>query len=491
MIDNQIVSPDVRPLALPESTVPALLGDDGSQLTYSELRRRVAAEQKKLHFPHLPDKCLLALFGDRELGSVLVYLAALQCGHAVAWLNPRVSEGTFSGFLSRYHPEIVVVANGRQWSKTLADSKYNEVSTLAGGVSLAVTSEATREEIHPAINLLLSTSGVTGSSKMVRISTESAIANTNAIITSLDITPMSRSATSLPLHYTYGLSILNTHLAAGASILLTAKAPTGRAFWKSFDKLNCDSFATVPYGFEVLSRASIDPMRAVSLKKMMVSGGRLSDGIVRKFADPLLDRGGGFYMMYGQTEATARITVLNPHDYPGRAGSVGRPIGDGTIWIEDDNGHKLATGETGNVIYSGISVMHGYAHDRASLSHGDEMRQVLRTGDVGWVDADGFLYLSGRVARFIKPNGYRLDLNELEQRLGDLRPVAAVPEGSDRAVVFAEKADYRRVESAAAVLLRELALPSDAIRVVDVHRLPRTLRKKIDYQRLSMWEGRD
>jgi acyl-CoA synthetase (AMP-forming)/AMP-acid ligase II len=308
--------------------------------------------------------------------------------------------------------------------------------------------------------------------------------NAASISTTLAIAPTDRAVSSLPLHYSYGLSVLNSHLTSGACIVLTDRGPLDRAFWDIVRDLRCTSFAGVPYSYQLLERIGFDRFDLPSLKTMTQAGGKLDEGRVARFHRLMAARGGRFFVMYGQTEATARIAVLPSGSLPQKLGSAGRVIPGGRLEIEVDGVLAEGPGVMGEIVYSGPNVMMGYATGRADLSRGDELGGRLHTGDLGYLDADGCLYISGRTKRISKVSGYRVDLDEVEARLASHGPTAVV--GTDEVIVaFCEYGDEESLQKLRLELAHMLSLHYQVILFRRVDALPRTPNGKLDYAALE------
>ncbi|MGN9836597.1 AMP-binding protein [Nonomuraea sp. H19] len=384
-----------------------------------------------------------------NLMSVLRYLAAWRSGRAIALLDPDLSAGTLADLVGRFRP-----------------------AALLGFTHATDGSPPARRgapEPHPDLAVLLATSGSTGNPKLVRLSRQAVLANAAAITTALSITADEVAPTSLPLHYSYGLSVLNSHLAAGATVMLTEAGLLERSFWTHLDAHRCTSLAAVPYQYEMLRRLRYDRSEHPTVATLTQAGGRLSPELVMEFAGKA-DR---FFVMYGQTEATARIAVLPPDRLADKPGSVGLAVPGGRLAIDD-----------GEVVYHGPNVMMGYAETAEDLAGGDALGGVLRTGDLGRLDSEGFLYLTGRLKRIAKIFGIRVNLDDVERLLRDAGPVAATS-GDDRVTVWAEGLDAAGCAGLARRLGAELQVHWSGFDVRGVDRLPLLATGKVDYRALE------
>ena len=214
------------------------------------------------------------------------------------------------------------------------------------------------------------------------------------------------------------------------------------------------------------------------------AGGALDLRIQTKIHDFANERGGRFFVMYGQTEASPRMATLAHADFSRKAGSVGVALAGGRLSIVDDKGVAVPPGALGTVVYEGPNVMLGYAMSRADLGKGDEMKGRLETGDLGRLDQEGFLTLTGRAKRFAKIAGYRIGLDEIEQELFAVCPVACLDLGEKVAV-----AHEQDEEAPLKARVREMAatykVPSSSFTLRKVAQIPRGASGKIDYARLK------
>ena len=382
---------------------------------------------------------LVVVEGSRTLDCVVAYLAALAGGHPVA-LVPDARA------LESYDPDVVVAAGS--WDERR---------------------EGTVHDLHPDLALLLSTSGSTGSPKLVRLSHRNLASNASAIAGYLGIRPGDVAPTTLPLHYCYGLSVLHSHLAVGAGVLLTEESVVSPRFWAQVREARCTTVAGVPHTFELLDRAGFAELDLPHLRYLTQAGGRMDPATVRRYAELGARRGFDLFVMYGATEATARMAYLPPDLAAARPEAVGVAVPGGSLRIED-----------GEVVYRGENVMLGYATEPADLARGRDVHE-LRTGDLGRVDPDGLLVVTGRSGRVAKPFGLRIDLDRVEQGLAARGVVAHCVDGGARVVVAVDAAtpvdevDLRRWACEAT------GLPPVGVQVLRPSSVPRRASGKPDH----------
>lgn len=384
----------------------AFLDDRGQSITYGELDHWAEAFGKQME-PRRLAFCLC----ENSVGSAMGYLACLRRRVVPLMLDRKIDEELLSHLLEVYGPEYLYFPEELQ-------SRFPDCTPISGGFGyvLAKTSAPLTQPLHPDLALLLTTSGSTGSPKLVRQSYENIQANAEAIAEYLELDDTERPIATLPMNYTYGLSIINSHVQVGATILLTDKTMMMKAFWDFFQAQQATSFGGVPFTYEMLKRVRFTRMDLPSLRYITQAGGKLPPELHREFAQWALDMGKKFVVMYGQTEATARMGYLPADMALEKCGSMGKVIPGGTFKLIDAQDQLITQPDVvGELIYEGPNVTMGYAEGRADLAKGDERGGVLKTGDMAKVDQDGFYYIVGRKKRFLKIFGNRVNLDEIDR----------------------------------------------------------------------------
>jgi non-ribosomal peptide synthetase component E (peptide arylation enzyme) len=391
------------PVALPAPRTVGLVADlaargdapavvaDGEVLSYAALAGLVDEEARRFG----PGRRLVLVAAENTLACLVTYLGALRAGHVVL-LAPGDRAQHLDGLVAAYDPDTVAGAGADGWQ-------------------VVPRRQDPAHELHPDLALLLPTSGSTGSAKLVRLSHENLDSNARAIAESLGLGPEDRAVTSLPLHYCYGLSVLHSHLVVGASIALTELSLVDPCFWELVDSAAVSTLAGVPHSFELLERSGFTQRHHPTLRRLTQAGGRLAPERVVRFATVGQERGYDLFVMYGQTEATARMAVLPPDLAATRPTSVGLPIPGGDLRIDPISEVDCGLGE---LVYRGPNVMLGYAESPLDLARGRDLHE-LRTGDLGRRAPDGLLELVGRRSRFAKVVGLRIDLDQVEHDLVD------------------------------------------------------------------------
>lgn len=413
----------------------ALVTPSGS-LTYRELDDRVSTAAARLG----TTRRLVLLAAENDVDSLVAYLAALRGRHPVILAAPA----QVPALTAAYDPDVVISGS---WTEAR---------------------EGTAHSLHPELALLLSTSGTTGSPKLVRLSADNLDANAASIGSYLDIRPSDRAITSLPLHYCYGLSVVNSNLARGASLVLTGRSVIEPEFWDLVRSHGVTSLHGVPHTFGLLDSIGFSDMDLPSLRYVTQAGGRLAPADVVRYASLGATRGWQFFVMYGQTEATARMAYLPPSLAVSCPSAIGVAIPGGSLRLDD-----------GELVYSGPNVMLGYACVPSDLALGRTTFE-LRTGDLGEF-SDGVFSVTGRKSRFVKPFGLRVDLDQVERSLlADGLRVACTGEDDGLVVAVLGSADR------AVRLIRTLTgLPAPAVRAYSVTSFPLLPNGKVDYQAVA------
>src|SRR5450755_4738044 len=429
------------------NAVALIDGAADTSWTYGQLAEEVSRRGERLTDSK---KRVLFLLCRNDLASVAWYLAAVEAGHAVALLNDQIDAQLAANLIALYRPEWVLTSQP-------VDSAEYEAYATPGTTGFWRRKRFDSRPLHRDLTLLLSTSGSTGSPKFVRLRRENVEANAESIRQALDISEQDVAVAHLPVHYSYGLSVINSHLLAGSSIVLVREGLVSPTFWEAIRRYRVNSFSGVPYTYQMLRRLGLDKVNAPTLRVMTQAGGKLDTGNIAHFHQDMIERGGRFFVMYGQTEATARISILPSADLPRKLGSAGRAIPGGVMRIHDENGNPVSEADTeGELVYTGPNVMLGYATGREDLAKGDELGGTLFTGDRARLDAEGYVYVLGRSKRDAKLFGLRVNLDELEAFVKRNGPAAAVA-SSDRVVIFCEfgtEAAHSEIRAALAAKLK-------------------------------------
>jgi long-chain acyl-CoA synthetase len=452
-----------------------LIDAAGNQLSYSTFYKMEAEFQKNIG----SRKVVLALC-ENTPGAVMGLVSFLMNGQIPILMESNSDSGFIQNLLKSYQVEYIFTAKKYH----INYSSFIKVAEIADFVLLKTGEDS---DIIPNVDLglLLSTSGSTGSPKLVRLSYENIASNGKAIIEYLKIKSDDRAITTLPLSYSFGFSIINSHVLAGASIIMTDKSIMERGFWDQFEKYRPTSLSGVPFTFELLRRIKFFTKKPhKSLSVITQAGGKMTNDLILEVDKFSRENGINFYVMYGQTEATARISYLSPHLTNRKVGSIGKAIPGGNLTIDYLEEELTSTmSASGELIYKGPNVMMGYATNRVDLAKENELNGVLPTGDIATVDDDGFYYIVGRKKRFLKIHGKRVNLDEIESIMSsELSPV--ICSGVD------DHLEIHTLRGANVLKLKQLVTSKFGIsplgvRIHLIEKIPRLENGKIDYKELE------
>jgi acyl-coenzyme A synthetase/AMP-(fatty) acid ligase len=439
---------------------PALSCADGRALSYTEL----AAEADRL-LAHLPAGSVFALRCANALPTLAAYLGGLRRGIVPLMLDAALPAEASQALLLRYRIGQLLDGATGQWQ------------------SLATAGPP--PTLHPDLGLLLSTSGSTASPKLVRLSRDNIAANAASIADYLQLDANEVAITTLPLHYSYGLSIVHSHLACGARIVLTEASVAQAGFWQLMRDHGVTSLAGVPTLWRLLRRLRFERMALPALRTLTQAGGRLEPEEIRWLAEQAEASGRRVFIMYGQTEATARIAYVPPERLMDKLGSIGIAIPGGALRVLDAQGQPLSEpGIEGQLAYRGPNTMMGYAETPEQLADGPQLDELL-TGDLGHRDADGFFWVTGRLKRFIKLFGHRLALDEVERELRAQGLEAGVTGRDDALMVgLAGGADAAACAALQRALAQRLRCLPAAVSVKPLAALPLASNGKLQYGEL-------
>ncbi len=365
----------------------------------------------------------ILLLSVNNLFFIKAYLAIIKSGNICIPLDPYIEIENFKYISGLTSPTMVFLTD--DIGKRLPVNEYRcihpgKLTGIEEDPSTYSPVEFDRERCAE----IIFTSGSTGKPKGVMISHKNLIANTSSIVEYLQLTPDDRMLVVLPFYYCYGLSLLHTHLRAGGSIVFNNSFIFLGGVLKSLTDHKCTGFAGVPSHFQILLRKS-DSFKSTifpDLKYVTQAGGKLAPIFIDEFIKS--QTGVRFVVMYGQTEATARLSWLPYELYDIRKGSMGKGIPGVELLVVNENGKRIKPGETGEVIARGDNIMIGYFADEEGTKNAIR-NGWLYTGDLGTVDEDGYIYLTARSKEIIKVRGKRISPKEIEA------VILAIPEVID------------------------------------------------------------
>lgn len=410
----------------------AIYREDGEPVTY----QRLTELEKRFYKRISSHRSLLFVLADNSIESLVAYLSSIKNHIVVAMLSNEIPQIDLFNLIEKYRPEYL-------WSS--ADRRVDDYEILWQNKEYKLFRSINRRtwKLSDELALLLPTSGTTGSCKFVRISYRNLAANTRDIVKYLQIRSSHRTITTLPMNYSFGLSIINTYLFAGASIVINNKMVIQPDFWQNMEKFKVTSVSGVPYTYDMIRK--VNPFEKYELsywEVMTQAGGGMQKETWQYFSRIVKNRNMRFYVMYGQTEATARMAYLDPNLFELKQGSIGQAIPHGKLSLHDNNGQKVFMPYTkGEIVYMGENVSLGYANSGEDLKKPDENHGILNTGDIGYFDEDDIFYLLGRKGRYAKIYGLRIDLEYVQKTISEFseREVYCVSDNKKIYCVYEEE----------------------------------------------------
>jgi acyl-coenzyme A synthetase/AMP-(fatty) acid ligase len=445
------------------------------QITYGSLLRDI--EEFSIHFK---GRKLAFLLCENSIESILGYLTCLRTGIVPLLIGDSIDEALLLDLINTYKPNFLWTSRNFDFFK----EKWKDVYSK-GNYQLLESKNQFEHSFHPDLALLLMTSGSTGSPVLVRISYKNLVENAISISQSLCISQQDIPITTLPMNYSYGLSIINSHLLNGCQIVLTDESVLTKDFWNLINAKGVTTFGGVPYTYQMLKRLGFEKMHLPSISKLTQAGGKLDSNFVKYFGEVCADKGIHFFVMYGQTEATARMSCLPAKDVIRKPESIGIPIPKGSFYLLDDAENVISTSdEVGELYYKGPNVSLGYSYSLSDFSKGDENEGIIATGDMAKMDDEGYYYIVGRKKRFIKVFGNRISLDDVEN-LSQKNGYSCVCTGKDDKLIIytTDEEDLKELKN---TISSKIGVHHSAITVKYIPEFPRNDSGKILYSKLQV-----
>lgn len=455
----------------------ALVDEFGNQLTYGQL----SAESESLAAA-VDGRCLVFSLCRNAVGAVIGYTGFVDNGITPVQLSAHLEMGLLDKLIESYKPSYLWMPKDQTGRFSGLDIVYS-----AYDYCLLKTESGKGYPLHDELGLLITTSGSTGSPKLVRQSYTNLLDNAMSITEYLELDSSERPITTLPMNYVYGLSVINSHFLVGATLLLTDKGLMQKEFWSFLKEQEATSFGGVPYTYEMLDKLCFYRMELPSLRTMTQAGGKLTPELHEKFAAYAAEKGKKFVVMYGAAEATSRMGYLPAERTLEKKGFMGIAIPGGKFILVDADGKEITeSNKTGELVYEGRNVTLGYAECGEDLIKGDERNGRLKTGDMAWFDGDGYYYIVGRKKRFLKIYGNRVSLDEIDRLIkGEFEIEAASGGVDDHMYIFVtEDKDAERVRD---FVIEKTKLNPAAFKAMVIDEIPKNDSGKTLYSELAKY----
>ena len=448
----------------------------GEKLTYGELEQRSYELSQ-----HIRLGSLSFILCSNTISSLVGYVATTKLHGACLLLSAETPLDSLLNLIETYQPQQIWLPS--EYCTRYQFELYTRISS-DNEYSLLQNNNYIYTALPKELKVLLTTSGSTGSPKLVRLSETNIMHNAESICEYLQIDSSERPITSLPMHYSYGLSVINSHLVAGATLLLTNASYVEKTFWEFAANEKATSFAGVPYTYEILKKLKFFHRDLPYLKTLTQAGGKLSKELIEYFVTNSIAHSKRFIVMYGQTEATARMSYVPEYASTHKVGSIGIPIPNGTFKIFQDGIEVIDSNQSGELVYYGTNVSLGYAECLDDLYLGDVNNGILYTGDVAYKDDDGFFYIVGRLKRFLKLFGNRISLDYTESLLKGKYNGDYVCVGTDNKMIIYTDNLQPNYSDVIKYICEFTHIQHSAFEIRHIERIPRSASGKILYHQL-------
>ncbi|KOA20365.1 long-chain-fatty-acid--CoA ligase [Clostridium homopropionicum DSM 5847] len=427
------------------------------EYSYKEIYENVVSIACFLQQKGLSKKDAVLLVSENSIFFINSYFGIIKSGAICVPINPSLSEEQIQYILKVLNIKLVFCE--KKFTKKIKslitkdveiytedDKEYNSQSD----VNIYQNDKLNYVNIKEDVAVILFTSGSTATPKGVMLTHYNLMYNTNSIIEYLNLTKNDRVEVVLPFYYCYGTSLLHTHFRVGGSLVINNRFMFPQTVIDDINKYNCTGFAGVPSTYQILLRMTdIKNSKLRSLRYITQAGGKLAEVFIKELVSIL--EGVDIFIMYGQTEATARLSYLPPNLINIKANSIGKGIPGTELKVINKNGEEVKKDEIGEVVARGGNIMKGYFNDE------EETRKVIKngylyTGDLAKVDEEGYIYIVSREKNIIKSGGNRVSPKEIE----DI--IVKIPEVVECAVIGVEDDILGEAVKAFVVLTEENSL---------------------------------
>lgn len=455
------------------ATSVAAIDDAGGQLTYGELVN-LRGELSSV----LPERELVFCLCENKVGALAGFLSLYDCKDVCLLLSAHIDKALLKVLDDTYGPSFYWMPQSM-----VEESGYEKVFDYKEFVLCKTGKKA--PAMHPNLSMLMTTSGTTGSPKLVRHQYGNIESNAKNVAKVFGWTQEERGIIDLPMQYTMGLNVINSHLYAGATVLLIEANLMSPQYWNFIKEQKGSNFTGVPFSYEILNRLRFQRMDLPNLTTLAEGGGKLSDTLFTAFANYAVEKGKRFFATFGTTETSARLAFLPPEQATSHIGSIGHAIPEGKLILVDENGHEITEADVeGELRYEGPNVTMGYGTCVADLTKGDEFCGVYETGDLAKKDADGFFYIVGRKKRFLKLFGLRVSLDQSEKIISEHFGIECACTGDDQQMqIFITKDNIQ--EEVRQLIAEKTGLMAKSFVVKVILSIPRFESGKINYRELK------
>ena len=447
----------------------ALFLDENNKIYYRDILDISFRLQKEIK-----KRSLVFFLSENSVDSFCGYISLIRAGCVLMILDANIKEVDLKMLISKFEPQYIFCSKNNQ--KKIKDRKFSLIYSL-NSFDLLKNKKKLYYKINDKLMLMLSTSGSLSEPKFVKLSFENIKSNTKSIISYLNLNSKDCSITTMPMSYSYGLSVINSHFISGGSIVPNNFSIVDKKFWKLYSQIKLTNINGVPYFYEILCKVGFKRLLENKLRFITQAGGKIGNKVFNKVAGNCLKNNISFFLMYGQTEASPRISYhkVNNSDLNKGILPIGKPINGGRIYLKSADGSLIdQSNKEGELIYKGKNVFGGYAMKYEDLESFHNTNE-LATGDIAKKDENKIFYITGRKGRFVKVYGYRINLDFMEQKLNIKNHVACVGV-NEKIYIFSENKNLN--------IINYFNIPKNSFRIIFIKKIPLTNNGKVSYNQL-------
>lgn len=454
----------------------AAVEDTGKQITYGEL-----CDLSNEIVEAIPERSIIFCLCENTIGALAGYIGCLSHKIVPLLLAANTDQELLVKLIETYEPQFFWCPDEKELPL------QTEMIIQKAGYKLVKT-EYKQYEINEKLSLLLTTSGSTGSPKLVRYKYGNLEANAKNVAKVFGWTELERPVIDLPMQYTMGLNVINTHLYVGATLIMTTQNLVSRDFWNYIEEQKATNFTGVPFSYEVFFKLRFNKKEFPALTTLAEGGGKLTDTMFMDLVEYAQKYNKRFCATFGTTETSARLAYLDPNRAKEKCGSIGKAIPEGELFLIDKNGQEIQEMEAeGEMGYRGPNVTMGYGICKEDLKLGDVWKGEYRTGDIARRDSEGFYYIIGRLSRFLKIYGHRISLDQCEKLIKTKFEIDCACTGNDKCLkIFITEEQYSK--DILKYLSEKLHLMQNVMKISAIETIPRNESGKIKYAVLNKME---
>jgi len=456
----------------------AFIDDKKNKIKYSEI---VKLKNKLATF--VKEKSLTIIISENTIGSLMGYASLSMLDVVLMPISQDLTDRKFETLITKYLPKFLWCK--KNYYNEKIDNLFEPLFEYHNYVFFRSKKE-NYYKIKSNLFILLSTSGSIGNPKCVKLSYGNIIKNSNSINRYLKLNRNDRTITTMPWNYSYGMSIINTHLLTGGSILVTNNSIMEKSFWSLLDQISITNFNGVPFTYEILKKIGINRLLKLHLKFITQAGGKMNSPLSDEITSLCKSNKIKFFVMYGQTEASPRMSFTEKTFKKTHSTCIGKPIYGGKFYLVKNKKKIKKINSIGELYFKGNNVFKGYSESYKDLFNKKKINsKLLETGDFAKFDKDGNYYLVGRKSRFVKIYGVRIGFDSIEDNLRENGILSAVVSKNEKLLIFIKKRISTKIKKDISQIIK---IKVSDFNLIKISKFPRNENNKIAYNELSKYQ---